>query len=126
MAGICSFSTALPGWAAALGACSGSGAAAAAERTQLVSFVGGGLGAVRQALFAHFEAHPWPQLRIVHGHLSPKAYMHVLRTSRFCLVRHMRTRTHTHAQRSLHRSHAPYAIAAAGSTCAARRCRARG
>jgi hypothetical protein len=50
-----------------------------------VSFVGGGLGGVRQGLFAHFAAHPWPELLVVHSHLAPKAYMRVLLTSRFCL-----------------------------------------
>jgi hypothetical protein len=92
VAGICSFSTALPAWAGALGACPAAGVALGAPgapppRTQLVSFVGGGLGDVRQRLFAHLEAHPWPQLRIVRGHLAPKEYMRVLLTSKYCLVR---------------------------------------
>ncbi len=91
VAGICSFSTALPGWAAALHACdddapdAAATAAAAAQRTQLLSFVGGGLGSVRQKLFSHFAANPWPELLIVHSHLPPKQYMRVLRTSKFCL-----------------------------------------
>ena len=84
VAGICSFSTALPGWAAALGACGGP---RAAPRDRLVSFVGGGLGSVRQALFAHYAAHPWPELLMVRRHLAPKEYMRVLLTSKFCLVR---------------------------------------
>ena len=89
VAGICSFSTSLPAWAAALGACGAPppGSPPPPPRTQLLSFVGGGLGSVRQALFAHYAEHPWPDLLMVRHHLAPKEYMHVLMTSKFCLVR---------------------------------------
>lgn len=81
MAGVCSLSTQLPTWASLLGACS----AAAPPRPHLLSFIGGSLGGVRQALFAHFAAHPWPELLVVHGHVAPKRYMATLLASRFCL-----------------------------------------
>ena len=80
VAGICSFSTSLPAWAAQAGVC-----ASEPPRAVLASFVGGGLGEVRRALFAHLEAQPWPQLLLVHGHLSPGAYLRAMQSSRFCL-----------------------------------------
>lgn len=86
VAGICSFSLSLPMWAVHLDTCRRDDPGVP-QRTTLASFVGGGLGAVRQALFRHLEEHPWEELRIIHGHIAPIEYMRLLRTSKFCLVR---------------------------------------
>ena len=85
VAGVCSFSISLPMWAAHMETCANSSTSGA--RDVLASFVGGGLGAVRQGLFQHLEAHPWEELRVLHGHIAPVDYMRLLRTSKFCLVR---------------------------------------
>jgi len=122
VAGICSFSTALPGWAGALGACGGP---RAAPRDRLVSFVGGGLGAVRQGLFAHFAQQPWPELLVVRRHLAPKEYMRVLLTSKFCLVSTLVPLLFSLFWLSRHTSlHLTHCMPPR-SMCVARRCRAR-
>ena len=92
VAGICSFSLSLPMWAVHLDVCR-NGTDVVLQRDTLASFVGGGLGTVRQALFRHLEANPWEELNIIHGHISPSEYMHLLRTSKFCLVRASTMRT---------------------------------
>lgn len=84
VAGIVSFSTSLPAWAARLSACQ-PGRVAPLQRTQLASFVGGGMGAVRQQLFAHLAEQPFPELAVHHGHVAPHQYMRILLTSRYCL-----------------------------------------
>lgn len=89
VAGICSFSLALPKWAAWRGACPSvpqpRGAPPRLSRTHALAFVGGSLGHVRSALFSHFAQHPWPDFAPVHGHVSPSGYMTSLLTSKFCL-----------------------------------------
>ena len=104
VAGVCSFSISLPMWSAHLETCGNSSTAAA--RTVTASFVGGGLGSVRQGLFKHLDEQPWEELTVLHGHIAPMDYMRLLRTSKFCLVRAYTSawcvsRARTHSNTSL-------------------------